>query len=350
MAGVTAERKRYIDVLRCFGAIGVIFIHVSANNWYGFIGSADWTAFTVYEGLFKLAVPLFFMISGALFLNSEREGGIRRLFAHSVLRMVIFLLFWAAVYKLVQLPENGESLPKKLLDAAKQILKGETQTHLWFVYAIIGLYILVPVLKPLVQKTQRQTLLYAVVLCFVLGSLVEALSHIDHTEIFVNNIWKVRAGYAVGYVGYFLLGAYLDRYGASKRSAVCLYILGCAGQIATIAGTIWDCNSSGALNERVWSYTMPNVFFAAAAVFLLARTHEPREGKAYTCISFIARHALGIYGVHFLFILLFWKLDFTTFSFCGALSVPVISAGVFAASLAAAILLRRIPVLGRYIA
>ena len=139
-------RKQYLDVLRAFATIGVIFIHVSANNWYGYIGSANWITFSIYEGLFKVSVPIFFMISGCLFLNSNKEKSVKELFSHSIFRLLIFLIFWSIVYKLVQFPQNELSLGKNIQNILMEILKGDTQSHLWFVYAIIGMYLIVPLL------------------------------------------------------------------------------------------------------------------------------------------------------------------------------------------------------------
>lgn len=52
------SRKEYLDILRALAAIGVIVIHVSANNWYGNIGTFNWMVFTIYEGVFKISVPV----------------------------------------------------------------------------------------------------------------------------------------------------------------------------------------------------------------------------------------------------------------------------------------------------
>ena len=100
------NRKQYIDILRALAAIGVIFIHVSAQNWYGYVGSTNWIVFTIYEGLFRFSVPVFFMISGCLFLNSKKEKQIKALYSNSIKKLVLFLLFWALVYKVVQISRN----------------------------------------------------------------------------------------------------------------------------------------------------------------------------------------------------------------------------------------------------
>lgn len=42
-------RKYYIDYLRVVLMIGVIILHVSANNWYGYVETNRWIVFTIYS-------------------------------------------------------------------------------------------------------------------------------------------------------------------------------------------------------------------------------------------------------------------------------------------------------------
>ncbi len=342
-------RKEYLDVLRGLAAIGVIFIHVSANNWYGYIGSGQWTIFTIYEGFFKASVLIFFEISGVLYLNSKREKTLKDLYIRSVGRLLLFLLFWALVYKMVRLPWSGGSFSDNLRNACIEIFTGNTETHLWFLYAIIGLYVLVPVLRPIVHGASRSQLKYAVAVFFVFGSVCEMLGMFPDFVVIANNLNKIRAGMSFGYVGCFLLGAYLDQYEVGKKNRILLYILGIFGTISTMILVYWDCVSSQMIRERFWAYTMPNVYVSGAAVFLFFKNLRARNIFTKVMCK-ISERSLGIYGVHFLFILLFWKTGFDTFLFTGILSVPVISIIILILSYILSSVLHRIPKIGKYIA
>ena len=344
------KRKLYIDVLRVVATIGVIFIHVSSNNWYGNIGEKNWIIFSVYEGFFKLSVPIFFMISGCLFLNSDKNRSIKSLFSHSIFRMVVFLIFWSIVYKILEYTQYNISAGSKIKNMIIEILKGDTQTHLWFVYAIIGLYMLVPLLQAFVKKTDRKTFLYIIIVCFVLGTVCDFTAQFSCLEIITNNIIKVRSGFSVGYIGYFLLGAYIDKYDVVIKNRIIMYILGGIGICISISLVMWDCIYTQTLNERFWSYTMPGIYFASGAVFMAIKKIKFKDGFFIKAISDISEKSLGIYGVHFLFIILFWKWGFSTFLFSGILSVPVISIIVFVCSYISSTAIKKIPIIGKYIA
>lgn len=347
--GNTMNRKSYIDVLRAFATIGVIVIHVSSNNWYGYIGSMDWIVFSLYQGLVKASVPIFFMISGGLFLNSKQRS-IKEIYSHSIFRLLIFLLFWSVIYKLIQFPDNNLSFGANIKNIFTEIIIGNTQTHLWFVYAIIGLYMLIPLLYAVVNHTDRKTLLYIIVVCTLFGTVYDFVSQFAEIGFLANNLNKVKAGFSVGYVGYFLLGAYLDRYEVEKKRRYIIYICGILGCAMTIALVIWDCIHTQTINERFWTYTMPGIYLVSAAAFLAAKNTRFKDGAFLKIMTDISGKSLGIYGIHFVFIIYLWMCGISTFSFTGVLSVPVISAVVFVLSYVSSAIIQKIPICGKFLA
>ena len=75
---VTAQTKTngrilYFDFLRIFATLSVMVLHVTAQNWHGTsVSSFEWQTFNFFNSIVRWGVPIFVMISGALFLN-ERE-------------------------------------------------------------------------------------------------------------------------------------------------------------------------------------------------------------------------------------------------------------------------------------
>ena len=96
-------RIYYLEVLRVVSALAVVALHLSSMNWYGYIGSFNWIVFTIIVGVMRFGVPVFFMISGALFLREDKEIVIKRMYTKYIFRMLVFLIFWAFIYQLYQL-------------------------------------------------------------------------------------------------------------------------------------------------------------------------------------------------------------------------------------------------------
>ncbi|MGL5085683.1 MAG: acyltransferase family protein, partial [Clostridium sp.] len=68
-------RIYYLDVLRIISILGVILIHDTASNVANLshIGSESWWVANILNASFRWAVPIFFMISGALLANKEES-------------------------------------------------------------------------------------------------------------------------------------------------------------------------------------------------------------------------------------------------------------------------------------
>lgn len=337
------KHEPYLDVLRAFSATAVIVIHVTANNWYGYIGSFNWYIFTIYEGISKVAVPLFFMISGSLLL--DKKYSLKKIY-FKIFKLVIFLVLWAFVYKMIQLPvENRNYVGVK--NSIKEILYGNTQTHLWFVYAIIGLYVITPVLYNLVHSCSYNELLYAIAIVFFLDNLPELLNLLGNMDILINNINRIKSGYSFGYVGYYLLGYYLKKKDFTKNKRIAIYIIGVLSAIVLVLLVVIDCIKNQSFFERYWSYTMPLMVLYSCACFVFAKNTSWKNQRFLKIVEKISEYSLGIYGVHFVFVIILWKVGFTTFSFNGLLSVPIISIIVLCCSYTFTAFIRKVPIINK---
>ena len=76
----TSGYQLYIDVLRIVACFSVIMLHTSAQAWYSLpVESGGFQIANSYDALFRFGVPVFVMISGALFLAPERKVEMRKL-------------------------------------------------------------------------------------------------------------------------------------------------------------------------------------------------------------------------------------------------------------------------------
>jgi surface polysaccharide O-acyltransferase-like enzyme len=93
------KRIEYFDWLRILCCFSVIIIHVSAQKWYSSpIISYEWKIFNIYHSTVRFGVPIFFMISGAIFLERDISFGI--MLNKYIKRIYIKLLFWSFFYSL----------------------------------------------------------------------------------------------------------------------------------------------------------------------------------------------------------------------------------------------------------
>ena len=179
--------------MRFFGAFLVVLAHI--ENW----GAEPVWAKSFYYTLSRVGVPLFFLISGYLLLS--RQEDLQIFFKKRAARIIIPFLIWSVVYDV----QNSEAFSsgvtlEGILKMFIRILRGPRETHLWFFYSLIGLYLLTPILRVFVAKARSSEILYYIALWFIampILFIVEAFTPLKNGfEIY----------YTGGYVGYFLLG------------------------------------------------------------------------------------------------------------------------------------------------
>jgi surface polysaccharide O-acyltransferase-like enzyme len=141
------------------------------------------------------------MLSGALLLQpSKVEEPLRVFFKKRFSRVALPFLFWGAAYFAWRFFVNGELLT---LDSIGQGLIWGPYFHFWFLYMLIGLYLITPLLRVLVAHADWKLLRYFLLL-WLLGTSAVPLLGIFGVTSFNNNFFLL-----TGYIGYFILGLYL---------------------------------------------------------------------------------------------------------------------------------------------
>lgn len=143
MSGSARPYLPVLDVARILAVLGVIGVHVLADPVAEGHAGTGWL---VLRQLISTAVPVFFMMSGALTLapGAHRKGPGAFLSRRAV-RIVPALVVWSLFYMLVVQRWTGAG-PLSLEEMGRRVITGETFTHLYFLWAIAGLYLLAPVL------------------------------------------------------------------------------------------------------------------------------------------------------------------------------------------------------------
>lgn len=153
------EKRRlpYLDALRVLGAFFVVMVHVtSAGMHLCEPGTGAWRANTLINSLCHWAVPVFFMISGALFLDPRQEISVRKLYRKNLLRIVLCIGVWGFLYSLLDQYVYGTLSVKSIWIAAYGILTNQTGYHLWFLYTLGMLYIAVPLFRLLTAHATKR--------------------------------------------------------------------------------------------------------------------------------------------------------------------------------------------------
>lgn len=171
--GVEAmERKRieYIDWLRIISAIAVIGIHITMTqpNNYSVqeIGKSNYTILTCVYTLIQWAVPVFLMISGNLLLHSNKLA-FTKVKKMSLRMGAVLLLFGSAFALLEQVFERKTLEIGMLPNSVLMTLQQKSWSHLWYLYILIGIYlILIPLKRFIDNSSNREICIFTAILIF----------------------------------------------------------------------------------------------------------------------------------------------------------------------------------------
>ena len=171
----------HMDLLRLLAIYLVIFNHTGMGGYALFVSESNSLTGVLYMTLSvfcKIAVPLFFMISGALLL--PKEESLKQLFSKRILRMVIVLLLVSAPYYLLFHRSNGLSVS----GFVSMIYSEGVTTALWYIYSYIALLLMLPFLRSMVKHMKPSDFVYLIAGYIALTGVLPCLEYLVwHGEI-----------------------------------------------------------------------------------------------------------------------------------------------------------------------
>lgn len=341
------ERTMYFDYLRVFAAFAVMFLHMSAQNWYIVdVNGFEWQVFNFYDSIVRWCVPMFVMISGALFLN--REIPLKIMYTKYIFRIAVAYIVWSAVYALYV----GKTVFDKIL------MFGFGHYHMWFVFMIIGLYMCIPFIKPIVENDRKTKyfLLLAFIFAFAIPEFV-TLSKDFGSEFVIKVVERINKHVenmnmhmVLGYASYFVLGYYMNKISLSKKQRMWIYVLGLFGFIATIGLDLVVALKTQTPCSNYYEYINVNVLLETLAVFTWFKYREYNNNKINSCVEKLSKYSFGAYLAHALVIeQLNYRVGLNSLSFNPVFSVVCIGIIVFVVSFIISAILHQIPVVKKYI-
>lgn len=337
------NRLLYLDCLRIFAAFGVVLLHVSVEGYScNEVSTFQWQFLNTCNGLVRWCVPVFVMISGAIFLDTARRVTIRDIYLKHVLKVVIIIGLWGIADMVLLL---AKSLYRNGLTQDSVTLSFQTIQYppgiSWFLFMLVGLYALVPFLKVLTHD--KNALLYVVSLSFGFNAIS------SFSDIFLYGDWIMKTinlcGFNnfLGFVGYFCAGAYLKLYFHNRSLQVVIYWLGGLGAFITIVGTSFLSLGYHRPMHNFYNFLSPNVAFMSFAIFCLFKNCNLQNvsQKKRQMIIGISRATLLIYFIHYYVIVFFREVFGLSVNNMHAGFAPLISVIVFVVSLGLSLLFLR---------
>ena len=328
---ITKETNRivWVDLLRLIAMLMVITAHCTdmynatpqedpmAGFWGMFIGS-----------MMRPSVPLFAMMTGLLLLpvNSSPLEFYRK----RIPRVLIPMVLWSVLYYLVPWFTGLLGLDKSIIsvmfpyvyEPSQELgatLKNIAQipftfnfytTHMWYIYMLIGLYLLMPFFSAWVKMNDK-ALTKAYLVLWGISLFLPYLMQVISPFIFGTCHWNAYGTfhYFAGFTGYLLLGHLMAKGNSlTTRKVVALgIIMYLAGYAVTYLGfsTIgakYTYAEAPELTQLFWLFCTPNVALMALGVFMIVQRIKISSPKLQAILANTTKCSFGAYLMHYILI------------------------------------------------
>lgn len=308
------QRDLGLDVVRVAACLMVLLMHSPIPN-------PDAGPLLVGISFFTgPCIGLFFMVSGALLLPAK--GTASEFLKHRIGKIVGPTVFWSLFYMVANIVQKGSAdWPSTVKSLLSVPFSAQGYGVLWFMYTLAGLYIIAPVLSHWLEQASRKEIefylaLWVVTMCYPLISLV----------LDVNREVDGILYYCTGYVGYFLLGYYLHRYGSPVGYG--LLIPGCLVGVAALAGS----HLAGLeldFYDVFWYLSVFMLIFCMAWFKFLTSVSRGGDRRIpqwfRSVMELFSNLSFGVYLMHiFIMRYLIWNMDWIQQIGCYPLQILVI--------------------------
>lgn len=276
------KRESNYDLLRIISTFAVIVIHVSAtyisgftnDKIFGYINFNGAFVTCLYNTLPRFAVPCFLMLSGAFLLNDERNADYEYFYKKSFKNIGIPTLVFTALYFLYSFLKcaakiyiRGNEL-SALAEPFLNLLKGKPFYHMWYLYMLIGVYMLIPVIirvKNDIGEKAFEKLSYI----FFAAAII---------SIFTSNYtlqWNI--GISFCFSGYAMIGYTIKKKASVNNLLGICKIFGGGGTLAILAFVRYKqaCSGIDLTEDLVFPHTLASVspgtpFIAAISILIFS--------------------------------------------------------------------------------
>lgn len=285
------QRIFYLDLLRSFAIIMVLLLH-SISGYMMQSELYNTTSWYINLGLNAFArtgVPLFLMISGVLMLSAESTRNITQFYKKSLLHIAVPLVFWNIAYFIFRWARGYAEFDIKLL--LDQFLNCGTEYHLWYLYTIIGIYLIAPFLKILTDNLNDKQLVWLLFL-MLFGTTIRP---------FINTVTPFYIYFFEplfnGYVACFMMGYVLCNIKCDLKTVIWFLIAGILGFLGSVI--LNHINSSANEINLVANNGYSLCHFAlASAIFMTSKFIFSERTFLKGIVTALSKASFGIYLTH----------------------------------------------------
>lgn len=284
------KRNLNIDLIKILACFFVVALHTQRNYQLELIHNP------ILYYIARCAVPLFLMVNGYLLLKKQKID--YKYVLHKTKNILLVIVFWTLVYCVL------DSIRKKEITNVPSIFLGTfTQNgalaHLWFFWALILIYITLPILYKLKifdNDSKFKKIIIVILSTSVIIDIVFNYVYIKYNANILENIpqcFRIWIWFL-----YFFIGGYYSRYIQNNLSIKKNIII---TVILTVISFIYQYQLFVKINFTINSeYIYGNIIIIlwVISIFNLLNSIKIEGYKLKKMIEYLSRYIMGIYILH----------------------------------------------------
>lgn len=299
------ERIAWFDFARTLAISLVILIHCVEEVFFPYL-YGDKTATTAMTAfiytlftLGRLGVPIFLFLTGALLLNRDftKDNAVIKFYKHNFLPLLLVTEFWIILYNLFNFVYYHDQITLKNILLELIFFKESSMPHMWYMYAILGLYIAIPFIALIVQNFSNKIIwtlgALAILYNIIFPNFFDALNVLG---ISPNFSCILDLSFSGGYYGiYILTGYYISKGLLKKINLKATIILFFTFIIPTIVIQMIAYKTGH--QYKVW-YSFILLYLASLFLMNLLSFVKIKSEKVIYITSYISQISLALYFIH----------------------------------------------------
>lgn len=341
------RREYYLDLLRILACFLIVMRH-TVDNWIGanLSNYTYWHIGLFYNSLAYCAIPVFLMITGYLMLGKIEPYG--DFYKKRLLKIGLPFLGWSLLFYYYGNKYDAMGMGPNFIQF---FLAKPTFYHLWYVYMLFGIYLVLPPVRKMVSQLNKFDFKYILDIWLFLGGIMPFITRkfgytLDIVFLFA------------GYWGYVFLGYFLKLIELGKKQFKFYIGIFVTGYFITFFGTTWLTHKAGQADGFFMDNFILNIVMIAAGLFMIFKYFEPWFKKVISerwkkIIVIVSELTFAIYLAHTLvmdvFLRHFWGLDFGPLFINPFLGIPIFSLAIFILTFILVYIVSKIPFLKMFV-
>lgn len=299
------ERQVWLDVLRTFAIIGVLFVHTVSP----LLGHTNniWLESRLVLSIALTCVPIFFMVSGSLVLPKAHLQPLSRYLITKPIYLIILIITWEFLWRIFN--KNLDNTSFTIEQTFTDLLRGNpSNSILWYLYKIAGAYMAAPFLAMMVSVCSTQRLIAFVAIGLGIDITFRTIYEFTGLTLWLPLDYRIYSLWLAYFVAGYLIAHRCNELYRQPRIWLIITFIG-----ISLTASLALASRNLEWNNGAFFLGYDDIGIALASIGLFGFCSSIREKflsiPFQKTLGYIGASTLGMYMIH-MFVLKFIRINF----------------------------------------